>query len=674
MKFALTRKKTKDVYYVYITTSYRDVVTGTPTKVYWQKFGPEQQLLEADPQALEKIQSQVDELNARKEEKEIQEKLRKIVEAKSRTLESIKNEDIMLNQDEMENSLKNIGILAIDKVYNMFDLDNFILDLCKKQGFKSNKCKRIVNHCKFLSELRTLIPSSKQKTQIRRDEFFANFSEIKLHSIYRSLTDLSNFKSEIVKKINERFNELIDNRNLTACFYDITTYYFESTDEDEIRAFGFSKDMKINNVQVVMSLVIDSQRIPIDYNLYIGSQSEGATLIPAIEKIKEKYNIKKVVVVADRGLNNKVNTETLNRMGIDYVFAFKAKGTTKELKEKILNIDERKPFIYYDDCGCEQEISIKSAWYSDFYFQDVGRCKLPDFAPEVSSYSNFENEELNEILQFQNTFASKYFAIEKEEKEKNKRKHIYFDCNTMKRLIVTWTEKRARKDKKDRDRLVEKAKKLVASPSLLNGEMKRGGKSFIKFPKNDKESAELDEEKIKEQEKFDGYHAIITSLNQEDSSAQDIIDAYSHLWTIEQSFRYLKTNFDARPAFVRRESRIRGHFLICYIALCILRFIEFKLNKFNKNKGVDNIIDSLNKMKISCVKRKKSYIISTFNFDEDCKDIFDVLDIKYLSPAENEISLRLKYGIDDLAPYWAKYDDQPRHLAKKFSDQKESQM
>ena len=83
----------------------------------------------------------------------------------------------------------------------------------------------------------------------------------------------------------------------------------------------------------------------------------------------EKYNIKKVVVVADRGLNNKVNTETLNRMDIDYVFAFKAKGTTKELKEKILNIDERKPFIYYDDCGCEQEISIKSAWYSDFYFQ-----------------------------------------------------------------------------------------------------------------------------------------------------------------------------------------------------------------------------------------------------------------------------------------------------------------
>ena len=90
--------------------------------------------------------------------------------------------------------------------------------------------------------------------------------------------------------------------------------------------------------------------------------------------------------------------------------------------------------------------------------------------------------------------------------------------------------------------------------------MKRGGKSFIKFPKNDKESAELDEKKINEQEKFDGYHAIITSLNQEDSSAQDIIDAYSHLWTIEQSFRYLKTNFDARPAFVRRESRIRGHF------------------------------------------------------------------------------------------------------------------
>ena len=674
MKFALTRKKTKNVYYVYITTSYRDVVTGSPDKVYWQRFGPEEALLKADPQALQKIQRQVDELNARKEEKEIQEKVRKIIEAKSLTLDSVNKEGSSINQGEMDNSIKNAGILAIDSVYKTLELDSFIFNLCKNKKFKTNRSQRIASHCKFLSELRTLIPASKQKTQIRRDEFFADFSDIKLHNIYRTLTELSWFKTEIVNQINTKFNDLIDERDFTACFYDMTTFYFESTDEEDIRAFGYSKDGKFNNVQVVMSIIIDRQSIPIDYNLYVGNQSEGATLIPAIEKLKEKYNITKVVVVADRGLNNKINTETLNRMGIDYVFAFKAKGTTEELKEKILGVEDKKPFIYYDDDGCQQETSIGTAWFSDFNFQDSGRCRLPEFAPEVSSYGELANNELNEILEFQNAFTSKYFAKEKEEKETNKRKHIYFDCNITKRLIVTWTEKRAHKDKKDREKLIEKAKKLIASPSRLNGEMKRGGKTFIKFHEDKEKPAELDIERIKEQEKFDGYHVLITSISQKDASTQDIIDAYSHLWTIEQSFRYIKTNFDARPAFVRRESRIRGHFLICYIALCILRYIEYKLDKVNKHKGSERIVDALNQVQISCIKYKKSYIISTYNFSEDCQDIFNALRVKPLSPRENEVSLRLKYGIEDLAPYWAAYNDKPRHLVKKPNGRKESKM
>ncbi len=662
MKFTLVRKKMKgDVYYVYIGTSYRDPATGKPTWAYWEKFGKEAELLEADPCALEKIQAQVDALNARKDEEEIQEKMRKIMEAKDQTLKKINKEDLSIVEGIEKNSKKIIGILAIDKVYNLFGLDSFIYELCTKNHFKKNKITRIINHCKFLSEMRALIPASKQKTQIQRDMYFGDFSDILLHKIYRTLSELSEFKQEIVGHINKKLNLLIDNRDLTACFYDVTTYFFESTEEDEIRRFGFSKDNKINNVQVVMSLVIDRESMPIDYNVYIGNQSEGATLIPEIEKLKQKYNITKVVVVADRGLNNKVNTETLLRMGMDFVFAFKAKGTTKELKEKILNVDEKKSFIFYDENGNEKEVSTETAWYADFYYQDSGRCRLPEFAPEVYSYKNIEYEELNEILQFQNEFSSKYFAKEKETKEKNGRKNIYFDCNGTKRMIVTWSAKRARKDKKDRDRLVEKAKLLVANPSRLNCELKRGGKSFIKFHSDDKKSAELDIEKIKEQEKFDGYHVLITSLDQRSASAQDIIDAYSHLWTIEQSFRHLKTDLETRPIFVRRESRIRGHFVICYIALCIIRYIEYKLKKLNKPKGSETIINALNDVQISRIKHKKSYIISTFDFSEDCEDIFDALDIKHLSQTESAVGLRLKYGIDDLAPYWAKYDDKPRH-------------
>ena len=125
---------------------------------------------------------------------------------------------------------------------------------------------------------------------------------------------------------------------------------------------------------------------------------------------------------------------------------------------------------------------------------------------------------------------------------------------------------------------------------------------------------------------------------------------------------------------MRRESRIKCHFLICYIALCILRYIEYKLDKDNKHKGSERIVDSLNKVQISCIKHKKSYIISTYNFSEDCQDIFNALRVKPLSPRENEVSLRLKYGIEDLAPYWATYDDKPRHLVKKPNGRKESKM
>ena len=347
-------------------------------------------------------------------------------------------------------------------------------------------------------------------------------------------------------------------RELNVVLYDVTTYYFESIKKDELKNFGFSKDNKINQVQVVMGLLIDTNGLPVGYELYPGNTNEFSTFYPVIKKLKEKYNLKKVIVAADRGLNSGKNLLLLKELGLDYVMAYKLKGAKKEIKQSLFN----------DDFTKEKEFKYKVIPHKKEVFVD------------------------------------------------NKR-HILKD-----NLLLGYSEKRAKKDKADRQRLLEKAEKILNTPSLLKQDLKRGGKKYLKVSKGNID-VELDIKQIEEAEKMDGYFGI--EFSESTLTGKEVRDIYSSLWKIEDSFRVLKTNLEARPIFVWTERRIKAHFIICYLALTIQRYLEKLLSDNNVELSTLKIQEAIKNTTLGSVESLMGEYYIKDAESEDYKNIIGAL-------------------------------------------------
>ncbi|WP_145453231.1 IS1634 family transposase, partial [Staphylococcus epidermidis] len=198
--------------------------------------------------------------------------------------------------------------------------------------------------------------------------------------------------------LEEHLNKLVAkkfNRNLAVAFYDVTTYYFESVLADELKKFGFSKDNKVNQVQVVMGLLIDDQGIPVSYELFPGNTNDFKTLEPALTRLKEQYGIKKLIIVADRGLNSKKNLLFLKSLGFEYIMGYKIRSGSKKAKEMVL-----------DESGytvTSPEFKWKKCGFQSHFRADGKTHKIDDH------------------------------------------------------LLVTWSLKRQQKDRKDRERIVQKS-------------------------------------------------------------------------------------------------------------------------------------------------------------------------------------------------------------------------
>ena len=249
----------------------------------------------------------------------------------------------------------------------------------------------------------------------------------------------------------------------------------------------------------------------------------------SLEMLKERFKIRRVIVVADRGINSKSNLLKLKSLGYGYIVASRQKSMSKEIIEEALS---DKDYIEVSD---------------------------EEFKYKVLNYSNKVNrEELPE------------------------------------RLIVTCSGKRARKDRADRNRILEKTRKLLKDPSKIDASNKRGGKKFIKF--TGKKKWELDREAIKSSERFDGYYAIQTS--ETNVSPREILEKHHGLWKIEESFRIMKSNLEVKPIFHWTEKRIRGHFVLCFLAFLLERELEFRLKSKEIKASPNKIRDSLNSLKM----------------------------------------------------------------------------
>lgn len=500
--------------------------------------------------------------------------------------------------EELEDNIKpnNIGYIFLKKIYNELNLDNF---------FKNKQKKLNIEYClndifKLLVYERILNPGSKKEAYENKNIYFDNFN-FSLKDLYRSLDVFSKYQEDIQTWLWNNTKEKY-NRDISNSYYDCTNYYFEISynDEDLIdeqgniiekgyRKKGPSKENRKDPI-VQMGLLMDNTDLPLSYNLFPGNESEKTTLRPALKKLKRNFKIERTVVVADRGLNTSDNTVFISGKNDDskknhdgYIYGQSVLGADKEFKDYVLEND------YITDKIVEDNETI--------------------------------------IFKHKSRIFAKTIQIKRDGKRNNK-SVIY------QKQMVYYSQKYADRQKYERELVIAKAKDLIANPGKYTRATSVGAAGFVNDIKFDKEtgaisnvtSLSLNEDKIKELEKFDGYYSIVTS--ELEMSDKDLRDKYRGLWKIEETFKITKSILKSRPVYVWTKEHIESHFLTCFISLLILRLLEIK----TKNKySVEQMIKSINEL--TCTKLKAdTYIINSKNkITTDLCDLFDVeLTKKYI--------------------------------------------
>lgn len=495
----------------------------------------------------------------------------------------------------INNNNKNLGYVFLKKIYNELDLNNFF----KNKQSKLNIDYKLNDIFELLIYSRIMYPGSKKETFDNKNIFFDDF-DFSLKDLYRSLDYFNSYKDEILSLIWNKTKDSYD-RDTSSVYYDCTNYYFEISynDEDLVDEFGNilekgyrkkgpSKEHRPEPI-IQMGLLMDKNGIPLSYNLFPGNESEKTTLRPALKETKRNFGIQRVITVADRGLNTSDNTlfiagknddDHINHDG--YIFGQSVRGADKEFKDWVLNqSDYRTDKIIEDDC----EISFKH--------------KSRVFAKPIQIMRDGIRKNKTEIYQKQ---------------------------------MVYYSEKYARKQKKDRDLVVAKANDLINNPGKYTRATSIGAAGYINNYDYNKETGEiiakdlsLNIDRIKEEEKFDGYYSIVTS--ETNMSDIEIRKAYKGLWKIEESFKITKSNLEARPVYVWTKEHIQAHFLTCFISLVILRLLE---QKTGRKYSTEKVIESIKNYNCSNLKHD----IYLFNYRdkiiEDLEQIFNLnLNEKY---------------------------------------------
>lgn len=395
--------------------------------------------------------------------------------------------------------------MVVDK---LMDLTGFNRILQRAQGKHRFDIAEIVH---LILVQRFDLPSSKLRTYERQEEH--GFKGIDLQHIYRCMDVIEPLNEAIQRQAFETACQA--SGGLVDCFFfDVTTLYFESVEQDEIRDFGFSKDQKYHTVQIVLALVVDSQGIPVAYETFKGNVAETKTLIPVLEKLRERFAINNVTVVCDRGLASKPNVEALQNNNFHFVIATKLKSISKKLN--INDLSKYQPLPNQENILDEDKVL--------FY-------KIPH--PQYS--------------------------------------------DTM--LVATYSPNRAWKDKEDRKRLLEKLKKKISrsNESSVKNVISNGGyKKYVKVATGS--SLILDEEAIKRDSEWDGFHGIAVS-NSSGMTAEQALKRYRDLWHVEEAFRVAKSTLKTRPIFHWIAYRIKAHVLLCFINLFLERFLELLLRQ-----------------------------------------------------------------------------------------------
>lgn len=350
-------------------------------------------------------------------------------------------------------------------------------------------------------------PVSKLKTS----EYLIRYRNINIpvQQIYRYLDKLYAKQKELIQQISYQHTLSILGGIISVVFYDVTTLYFQIDDEDQVRKRGFSKEGKHQNPQIVLGLLVSIDGYPLAYDVFEGNKFEGHTMLPVIDSFKEKYNLKKLVIVADSGLLSTQNITELQAKGYEFILGARIKNESQEVKCSILKLD----------------------------------------------LANAQSD-----------------IIAKEDRL---------------RLIISYSDKRAKKDKHNRERGLERLEKQLKSGRLTKSNINNRG--YNKYLKMDGQiSVSIDKEKFNADARWDGLKGYITNTN---LSKDDIIENYSHLWKIEKAFRISKHDLKVRPIYHRLQKRIEAHITINFTAYKIYKELERLLKEKKSNLTPEKAID-----------------------------------------------------------------------------------
>ncbi len=461
---------------------------------------------------------------------------------------------------------RNFGYAAILKVYHQLTLDRFFKNKARHEPFKFNTNAIMI----LLVVSRLLSPGSKKKAFEERKRYFERFS-FSLADIYRALSHYAKIAKEAQRYLHAQITEKYG-RDTKTIYYDVTNFYFEIDKADEFRKYGRSKERRHNPI-VQMGLAMDADGIPIHYELFPGNKLDKETFRTVVGEVRKNYDTGRIVVVADMGVITGDNIYYLtggkNRNG--YVFSFSVRGGTEAFKKYVLD----------------------SAGY-------VGMDSRP-----VDEDADFKIKSRRIARDINVTMRS----------GKSARKTVY------EKQVVFWARKYERKARAEREEVVKKAMALVEDPKKYTRAINYGAAKYVRNLKFDRKTGEIiegkerpsfDHERLAEEEKYDGYYAIVTSELQ--MSDQEVIDTYRGLWEIEDTFKVAKGTLEARPVYVSREDRVGAHFLTCFISLVIIRLMQ-KLTEYRYSP--EKIVACLNA--ISCSNEEDN--IYLFDYRNEVSDV-----------------------------------------------------
>lgn len=452
-----------------------------------------------------------------------------------------------------EERVFNIGYLFLQKICSELRIDNI--------------CRNIRNHHKFtydfqaiLTDLiytRILAPSSKLSSY-KYCHSLLEPPKYSLQDLYRALSVLAE-ESDFIQEELYKNSNFIHPRNSKILYYDCTNYYFEIEAEDDIKKYGKSKEHRPNPI-VTMGLFMDADGIPLAFDIFPGNQNEQLTLKPIEKKVIKDFNCSEFIFCSDAGLGGKSN-RFLNSFGNrSYVITYSLKKMKKEERDlALLPTQFKVP-------GSNKLIDLRTLDESD---------------PEVY-----------------NTIYYKEYPL------------VTGDMDET--VIITYSPKYKAYQSKIRNAQIDRAKKMIqSSDKTRKGKGSNDPARFIQRTAvtEDGEIAQkniyqLDEAKILEESMYDGFYAVVTNL---EGDIRELININKQRWEIEENFRIMKSEFEARPVFVRRGDRIKAHFLTCFISLLVYRLLEKKLGE---EFTCSQILETLRTMNVTLLSKDSGYIPS----------------------------------------------------------------